>query len=142
MTDPRTSAIQSSFARMGDDPRRLAGDLLDHLAAQGLLDHQWVGPLRERKTKNLAGALALVVRNADLVETITGVMSRSAVSPFLSGMSPAYHEAIRGELHAALRDADPQAWDEPLERDWLGIVRVVADSVFGPSPATANHAAA
>lgn len=138
MTDARVAAIQASFARMSADPRRVAQNLLDRLAAQHLLDDRWDSALVQRKAKNLAGALALVVRNADLVDTITGVMSRAAVSPFLSGDSPAYHEAVRAELHAGLRDADPEAWSDELDADWLGIVNVVADSTFGPSPANAE----
>lgn len=135
MSTAQADRIWRSFSRMQTTPEDLAERYAARLLECGLED-QAIAPIGlETKHRSIAAALSLVAHNADMLESIRGVLSRSRV-PVIAPLPDRFSlRRARDLLFETLEDAADQPFDDRLAQDWREVCDVVASAMFGPQPA-------
>ena len=125
--------IWRSFNRLGSTPEELA----ERFAAR-LMEHDLDGLDVRTKHRSIAAALSLVVHNADMLESIQGVLSRSRVPVIGRLPDRSSLRRVRDLLLDTIEESASEAFDDRLVDDWSQVVDAVCSAMFGDQPASAR----
>lgn len=135
MGTAQADRIWRSFSRIETTPEDLAERYVARLIEFGLDD---AGLDLGGKHRSIAAALSLVAHNADMLDSIRGVLTRSRVPVIGRLPDRASMRQARDLLLETIEDASPDAFDDRLIQDWRQVVDVVASAMFGTEPEAAR----
>lgn len=136
MNQAESQRVQEIFEQAVPSPRTTAEDFVRRLVKTGTVPANYSGQILARKTRSIAASMVLVVKNADMLGAIAGVVGNGASSSGVMGTSVRFETAIRTTLLSTFRDAAIEAgigWTPDDERCWTQVVAVIADASFGPA---------
>lgn len=116
--------------------------LVPTTAAESFVERMSAVPLEEnlafpvrvdRRRESVAAAIRLVALNAEMAETIRGVLDRSALPVPGDTHNDDFHGRVREELEAALLGVLPELPSASEADGWGEIAQIVAGSLFGAS---------
>ncbi len=137
MGTAQADRIWRSFSRIETTPEDLAEQYVARLIEFGL-DDRAGGLDLGGKHRSIAAALSLVAHNADMLDSIRGVLTKSRVPVIGNLPDRASMRRARDLMLETIEDASPEAFDERLTDDWRQVVDVVAWAMFGTEPEAAR----
>jgi hypothetical protein len=142
MGTAQADRIWRSFSRIQTTPEDLAERFVARLMEYGL-DEQAAIPLDlAHKHRSIAAALSLVAHNADMLDSIRGVLTKSRVPVIGPLPDRAAQRRVRDLLVETIEDAAGEPFDQRLLEDWRMVADVVATAMFGVEPAKGLRLAA
>jgi len=126
---------------METTPEDLAERFVARLIEYGLDDRAAIPLDLAAKHRSIAAALSLVAHNADMLDSIRGVLSRSHVPVIGPLPDRLAQRRVRDLLVETIEDAASEPFDDRLLEDWRQVADVVSTAMFGAEPKRAVRAA-
>lgn len=142
MGTAQADRIWRSFSRMDTTPEDLAERFVARMMEYGLDERAPVPLGLESKHRSIAAALSLVAHNADMLDSIRGVLSRSRVPVIGPLPDRVALKKARDLLVETIEDASAEPFDDRLLEDWRQVAEVVSTAMFGREPMNAVPLAA
>lgn len=142
MGTAQADRIWRSFSRLSTTPEDLAERYVARLMEFGVDEHTAVPLDLGAKHRSIAAAISLVAHNADMLDSIRGVLTRSRVPVIGPLPDRASQRRVRDLLVETIEDASSEPFDDRMLEDWRQVADVVATAMFGAEPVKAVRLAA
>jgi hemoglobin-like flavoprotein len=126
MTVTAVARIQQSFLAVAPQVDRLTRRFYDGLfAARPDTRALFTGDMA-RQRQHLAAALALIIRNLRMLDTLELPLGELGAAHARAGVRPEHYPPVHDAMMAALAEVGADGWTPELNEDWNNLLHVIA----------------